>query len=136
MTNQQPGTIGWIDLTVTDADAVRDFYQAVAGWTPDPVSMGDYNDYNMLPQPGSDPVAGICHARGPNAGLPAQWLMYIVVADLDASLEAVVRGGGEVLVRRPPASWGAMAVIRDPAGAVCALFQNNAADSDSSSGTA
>ena len=39
-----------------------------------PESMGTHNDFNML-RPGSGkPVAGICHARGPNANLPAQWL--------------------------------------------------------------
>jgi predicted enzyme related to lactoylglutathione lyase len=26
-----PGQIGWIDLTVPDAEAVRDFYQDVTG---------------------------------------------------------------------------------------------------------
>jgi predicted enzyme related to lactoylglutathione lyase len=26
-----PGQIGWIDLTVPDAPALRDFYQAVTG---------------------------------------------------------------------------------------------------------
>jgi predicted enzyme related to lactoylglutathione lyase len=26
------GKIGWLDLTVDDADAVRDFYREVVGW--------------------------------------------------------------------------------------------------------
>ena len=45
--NPEIGMIGWTDLTVENADEVRDFYQAVVGWTPAPVKMGDYNDYCM-----------------------------------------------------------------------------------------
>ena len=54
MGEEQPavGRIGWIDLTVPDALAIRDFYQAVVGWRAEPVEMGDYSDYSMLP-PGS-----------------------------------------------------------------------------------
>ena len=29
------GTIGWTDLTVPDADGLRDFYSAVVGWGAD-----------------------------------------------------------------------------------------------------
>ena len=119
-----PGQIGWIDLTVADAPALRDFYQSVTGWTHSSVSMGAYRDFCMHP-PGQDhPVAGICPASGPNAGLPTVWLVYITVADLDASLRACLERGGKLL--RPAHDMGAMGrycVIQDPAGAACALFE-------------
>lgn len=116
------GTIGWHDLTVADAEGVRDFYQRVVGWAPSPVDMGGYSDFNMLDGDGV-PAAGICHARGPNADLPSQWLLYIVVDDLDDSVEACVDGGGEVVSGPRGAGEGRICVIRDPAGAVCALYQ-------------
>jgi predicted enzyme related to lactoylglutathione lyase len=56
-----PGQIGWIDLTVPDAPALRDFYQGVTGWTPSPVEMGGYQDFCMHPHGEPQPVAGICH---------------------------------------------------------------------------
>lgn len=118
-----PGAIGWIDLTVPDAPQVRDFYAAVAGWRAEPVDMGEYADFAMAPADGP-PVAGICHARGSNAGLPAQWIIYIVVADLDAALAEVPARGGSVV--RPVTDMGASgryAVVQDPGGAVAALFQ-------------
>jgi predicted enzyme related to lactoylglutathione lyase len=37
----KPGTITWQDLTVGDAEAIRDFYAAVVGWTPESVKMGE-----------------------------------------------------------------------------------------------
>ena len=61
-TTPKPGTITWQDLTVGDAEALRDFYAAVVGWTPEPVKMGDYADFTMKAD--TEPVAGICHARG------------------------------------------------------------------------
>ncbi len=61
----EEGQIGWIDLTVPNAGVIRYFYQHVTGWVPSPVAMGGYEDYCMTPPSGVQPVAGICHARGP-----------------------------------------------------------------------
>ena len=121
---QKPGTIAWQDLTVADAEGIRDFYKNVVGWDSDPVSMGDYSDFNMLPSGGGGPAAGICHARGGNADLPPVWMIYIVVEDLERSLAACTGGGGEILLGPKEMGPGsAYAVIRDPAGAVSALYQ-------------
>jgi predicted enzyme related to lactoylglutathione lyase len=122
-----PGTIAWCDLTTTNADAMRDFYAQVAGWTPRAEAMDGYSDYCMLPAGGDDPVAGICHARGANADIPPQWLVYIVVEDVDASATRCVERGGTVVAGPRPMAGGRFAVIRDPAGAVCALFTPPAA---------
>jgi predicted enzyme related to lactoylglutathione lyase len=117
------GTIGWIDLTVPDASKVRDFYCKVVGWTTSEVDMGGYADYCVHP-PDGDPVAGICHARGTNAEMPPAWLIYITVADLNASLAKCRTLGGEVVTAvRDMGGYGRIAVVRDPAGAVCALIQ-------------
>jgi predicted enzyme related to lactoylglutathione lyase len=115
------GSVSWFDLTVDDADGVRDFYQAVVGWEPVALSMGDYNDYCMNTPAGAT-VAGVCHARGGNAGLPAQWLLYITVADLDHSVAEVERRGGKLLTPVKGYGEGRYCIIQDPAGAVAALY--------------
>jgi len=117
------GSIGWVDLTVDDAASIRDFYADVVGWKPEPVDMGDYSDFNMTRADGT-PSAGVCHARGSNADLPASWLVYVNVPDLDGSMERCRARGGEVVVGpKEMSGHGRYAVIRDPAGAVMALFQ-------------
>jgi hypothetical protein len=118
------GTIGWFDLTVADADTVRDFYQAVVGWNATEVDMGGYADFMMnVPETGTG-VAGVCWKRGGNAEMPSQWLVYISVANLDTSMQACRAGGGQVLVApREMGHYGIYCVIQDPAGAVCALIQ-------------
>lgn len=117
------GTVAWRDLTVPDAGPIRDFYSRVVGWTAEPVDMGGYADFNMKMPGAAQPAAGICHARGSNAALPAQWLMYIVVEDLKHSLAEVAALGGSVVSAPRSAGGGEFCVIRDPAGAVCALYQ-------------
>ena len=120
----QIGTIGWHDLTVENAEEVRDFYGRVVGWEPSAVDMGEYSDFSMAP-PGGEAVGGVCHARGSNAGLPAQWLMYVTVEDADESARRCVELGGKVLMG--PRDFGPTArycVIEDPAGAVLALYSS------------
>jgi predicted enzyme related to lactoylglutathione lyase len=116
------GKIGWIDMSVDDADGVRDFYKAVVGWSHEDVSMGDYADYSMT-TPGGEAVSGICHARGSNASLPRGWLIYITVDDVDASAAACEAHGGEVIVPVQGLAGGRFCVIRDPSGATAALYQ-------------
>ena len=121
--NERLGRVEWFDLTVTDAEPVRAFYEKVTGWTADPLSMGDYNDYCMQAKSG-DVVAGICHARGANQGLPAQWILYINVDNLEQSLQACQSAGGKVLGSiREQAGSGRYCLIEDPAGATCALYE-------------
>ena len=117
------GSIAWRDLTVPDAAKVRDFYASVVGWRPENVDMGGYSDYNMCAPGSGSAVAGVCHARGTNASLPAQWLIYIVVEDVDAAAARCLASGGKVLVKPKGLGAGRYCVIEDPAGAVCALYQ-------------
>jgi uncharacterized protein len=116
-----PGSISWQDLTVADADAIRDFYQAVVGWKAEPVSVGSYADFVMNAD--GTPVAGVCHARGVNSDIPPQWLIYITVEDLDHSLDECRRLGGSLVAGPRSYGGGRFCVIKDPAGAVCALYQ-------------
>jgi len=41
------GQIAWNDLTVPDAEPVREFYESVVGWGASPVTMDGYSDYSM-----------------------------------------------------------------------------------------
>jgi predicted enzyme related to lactoylglutathione lyase len=116
------GSIVWTDLTVADAVRIRDFYAAVVGWGIEPVSMGDYSDFSMVTPGDKTPIAGVCHARGPNARLPPQWLIYVSVPNLDASVRRCLELGGKVV--DGPRSMGEkkFCVIQDPAGAVAGLI--------------
>ena len=118
------GTVGWFDLTIDNADEIREFYEQVVGWTSTPLSMGTYNDFVMSAPSTGDPVSGICNARGNNKGLPPAWLMYVNVDDILSSTEQCKKLGGELIAPiRKMDGHGKFCVIRDPAGAVMALFE-------------
>jgi uncharacterized protein len=117
------GSIIWSDLTIPNAEEIREFYSKVVGWTFTSVSMGSYSDFQMNAPATGEAVAGICHARGLNAGLPPQWLVYITVEDIDICIEQCKALGGSILVGPKPMGMnGTFCVIKDPAGAVAALF--------------
>ena len=120
----QIGKIEWFDLTVQNATEVRDFYANVIGWEPSPVSMGDYDDFNMNMPGSGTTAAGVCHARGGNSNLPAQWLIYVRVADMDQSITACKSSGGRVIDGPRPVGESRFCVIQDPAGAVLALISD------------
>lgn len=120
------GRISWLDLTVPDASATRDFYREVVGWTVQDVEMEDagerYADYSMLGEDGRS-SAGICHARGVNVGLPSVWTIYLPVGDLAESLRLVEAEGGRVLKATKGADGEyAYAAIQDPVGVSLALM--------------
>jgi len=117
-------SIAWVDLTLPDAEGMRDFYAAVMGWRPEPVPMGDYSDFNMCDAAG-DAAAGVCHARGRNAELPPVWMVYFQVPDLDESLAQAQAAGGTVLQQPKGAGSGRFAVLRDPAGTVFAVAESH-----------
>lgn len=124
------GRIAWLDLTVSDASAARDFYGEVVGWSVQDVEMEDaagrYSDYAMCAPEGA--VAGICHARGVNEGLPPVWMIYLPVGDLAQSLARVRELGGEVIAARKGSDGEyAYAAVRDPVGAYLALVPSRSA---------
>lgn len=118
------GAISWKDLTVPNATDVKEFYCKVVGWTSEDHNMGDYADYCVKSPDTGETVAGICHARGPNANIPPVWLIYITVKDVDESAQKCRELGGQVIDGPRKVGGGRFCIIKDPAGAVAGLYQS------------
>jgi predicted enzyme related to lactoylglutathione lyase len=122
--SDQLGSVSWMDLTVPNADDIRDFYRDVVGWTSNEVDMGGYHDYCMNSPESGRTIGGICHTRGMNADMPPVWLVYISVLDLEESIQrCIVRGGKLVFGPKGMGGKGTFCVIQDPAGAYVALYE-------------
>lgn len=117
------GHIAWHDLTVPHADKVADFYHRVVGWKIRPVSMGEYQDFEML-APAGNSVAGVCFPRGVNANIPPQWILYVTVPDVPDVVASATRHGGKVVYGPQPMGGGTIAIIQDPAGAYLGLYHS------------
>jgi uncharacterized protein len=123
---ESAGRIHWLDLTVPHASATLNFYQRVVGWAVRDVAVEDgdhrYVDYELLRDDG-DPVAGIRHAHGVNAGLPPVWMIHLPVGDLAESLRRVGEEGGKIIrATRGSDREYVYAAVQDPVGACVALL--------------
>ncbi|RXS85459.1 VOC family protein [Streptomyces sp. TM32] len=120
----QPGTPCWVDLAAPDQQAAIDFYSQVFGWAGEigPAETGGYAVCRL----NDKPVAGIM-AAVPMGGQPAPptvWTTYLAATDADATAQAVTKAGGTVLMPvMDVMTLGRMAIVADPTGAVCGLWQ-------------
>jgi predicted enzyme related to lactoylglutathione lyase len=118
----EPGGLLWEDLRSTDPAAACAFYSAVFGHLTAPFEMAG-PDYSTFSRPGEDgPLGGIGGMMG-QEGIPSHWLVYFQVADADAAVAAVDGLGGTVLAPPFDTSFGRMAALTDPAGAVFWIAQ-------------
>ena len=116
------GAIVWQDLTVEDAEGIRDFYCEVVGWQAAPHNMGEYDDFNIKTAAG-EVITGICHARATNANIPPVWMLYVNVEDVDKSAARCLEFGGQVLDGPRMMGDSRFCVIQDPAGAIIGLIR-------------
>lgn len=116
------GQIIWRDLTVSNAETVKAFYQGVIGWEFSDHDMGDYVDYNVIVKETKEVISGICHKRDTNSDIPSVWLSYVYVDDVKKALEGVIELGGNIVVPLRKMGEADFAVIEDPAGAIIALL--------------
>ncbi len=120
-TTYPPGTPIWVDLSTSDVDAGRRFYQELFGWTSDEPAPPEYGGYAMFRQ-GSKTVAG----SGPlmEGGHPA-WNTYLRASSAAETTQKVRDAGGEVVVEPMQImDAGTMAVFKDPTGAYISIWQD------------
>jgi predicted enzyme related to lactoylglutathione lyase len=109
----EEGDIFWLDLFTPDPAQAAAFYEAVAGFHTDEGEVAG-RPRTLLSSQGIA-RAGIARME-PGKARP-QWLPYILVQDIPATLERARRAGGSVVV--PPRAdvlEGNVAVISDPQG--------------------
>lgn len=93
-THAIPLTIDYIEITVTDMAAARDFYGAAFGWT-----FTDYGaEYSGIRTPAeaeseSDEAGGLLLADAVSGGGP---LVLLYSPELDATADAVTAAGGTI----------------------------------------
>ena len=117
MTNPH-GTPIWYELLSADADASRDFYSKVLGWTVHDADPGGM-DYRMIDAGGGDFAGGLMQLTPEMqaGGARPTWLFYIGVDDVDAAVGQVTALGGSV--HMPAITMegvGRMAMVADPQG--------------------
>ena len=123
-TGYSPGTPCWVDLLSPDVDASIAFYTGLFGWGTETVHDPDGNRiYTLLTKDGQH-TAGLSAQPPMMAGSPPVWNSYIATADADATAEAVLKAGGQVVMPAMAVmDVGTMAVCTDPTGAAFSIWQ-------------
>ncbi len=106
----------WFDLRTKHAAKSRAFYEQLFGWSVAEVPVGA-TTATMIG--GDKPWASVVSDGGEHLG----WFPYVQVPDLEAATKKAKQLGATAL--QPPAEGpaGTYTPIRDPGGAVFALFQ-------------
>lgn len=120
------GHVVWMDLTAPDAEGLKDFYAAVVGWTATGVDMGGYQDFVMTAPSKAgqlEGAVGVCHTRGSNAEIPAMWVPYFAVADLDKAVSTATSMGGTMIGDIRAFGDSRFAIMKDPEGVAFGLAQ-------------
>ncbi len=97
---QRMGAMGWQELHTVDHEAAWKFYSALFGWThATTLDMGEHGSYFIYRHPG-DPegsmMGGMYDAARWEDRAP-EWLHYVNVDGMDATLERITQRGGRVL---------------------------------------
>ena len=123
ITKHSPGSFSWLELATTDQDAAKQFYGPLLGWSANDFPMGPNDFYTMYQLNGAD-MAG-CYKIGPQMqGMPPSWTLYVAVEDAAAAAARAVELGGKVLTDAMDVmTFGRMAVLQDPTGAVFNVWQ-------------
>jgi hypothetical protein len=123
----EPGALCWTELSTRDTKKAAAFYTQFLGWKAKTGGEGVNAYTEFTAAAGTYPMAGMIDiaAFGPRGEhVPANWMPYFQVADINAGFEKAKSLGAEVGV--PPtkiADAGQFTVLADPQGAMFSLFQ-------------
>jgi predicted enzyme related to lactoylglutathione lyase len=122
--NPKIGQFCWNELATSNVDAAKEFYGKVFGWEFSDYDSGDMV-YTIIKCNGED-FGGIWSIpKEKEKEIPPHWMAYILVNDLNASLEKSTQNGASIIRPASPAGdKGYFAIIKDPAGAYIALWQS------------
>ncbi|MGW8884867.1 VOC family protein [Streptomyces sp. NPDC055749] len=115
-----PGALGWVELSTRDTTEALAFYPAVLGWT-----VKGAESYTHWGVDGADFGGMMAMDEKFQPEVPPHWLPYFVVTDVDATAAMALSAGGDQLM--PPTSipdGPRIAVLRDPQGAVFGIHKS------------
>jgi len=125
VTEYQPGTFCWAELSAREPSGAKKFYKEIFAWNFDDNPIPGGGVYTMCKARNRD-VCALYEQPGEqiSRGVPPHWMLYVSVANVDASTKRATDLGGKV--HAPPfdvMDIGRMSVIEDPSGAIFALWQ-------------
>ncbi|SBT89575.1 hypothetical protein GA0115233_101068 [Streptomyces sp. DI166] len=114
-----PGTLGWVELMTRAPERAIAFYRALFGW-----SVNASPHYTQWGIEGADFGGMVTMDEKFPHEVPAHWLPYFAVADVDESAAKATEAGGSALMEPTTVADGPrIAVLRDPQGAMFGVYR-------------
>jgi predicted enzyme related to lactoylglutathione lyase len=123
MNPPKPGEFCWNELVTTSVPAAKKFYSALLGWKTKAFGKNAVG-YTIILKGKTDKNGMGGMMKCPKPGNPAQWIPYILVEDVDATVKKSKKLRGKVCV--PPfdvPTVGRIAVLSDPQGAAFGIIK-------------
>lgn len=117
----QPGAPAWHQVNTREPDKAEEFYKEVFGWESEQLDTGG-TDYWQFTAGGKNAAGMFRMGDDFPDDVPAHWIVYFAVEDLDAAYEKAKEGGATVRAEPLDNEAGRMAVFTDPNGAAFALI--------------
>lgn len=124
MNTPMTGKFCWNELSTPDINAAKDFYGRLLGWKFTDHVRGD-TTFTMITC-GDEEFGGMWHiATEQRNKIPPHWMGYILVEDLEHTLEKATAMGATVKMPITHAGdKGRFSIIVDPTGAHIAFWQS------------
>jgi uncharacterized protein len=122
-TVNRPGAMAWNELDTREPDAAESFYADVFGWSTERIEQDGSFVYGSLQLDGRK-IGGLLPMGDEfPAHMPASWVVYFGVDDIDATAAKAEKLGGGVRMPRREVPAGAFSVLSDLHGAVFAVVE-------------
>ena len=118
-------TFDWIEIRTNNMEATAAFYESLFGWKTTDRETADGSDVWIF-DTGSEPRIQNLRRGGiwlRPEGERLGFVVYVLVDDIETTLEQVKRLGGEVVGPRIPVGAGHAAHFTDPSGNLVALYE-------------
>lgn len=121
LSHRYPGRVCWVELFSRDRERAAAFYTGMFGWDIQAQKDSGYWTYSAA----GIPLGGMLDVTPAQFdGVPARWILYFAVADVDAAVARVQALGGSIhMPAQDLPGVGRFAVAADPQHADFTLFR-------------
>jgi uncharacterized protein len=119
------GSFGWAELNARGVEKAVRFYEQVFGWTTKESSTGGSEGappYFEFQKDGESVLGALEMQPELPPEVPAYWLIYFSIGDVDAAARKAAELGGREVVAPQDFTGGRFAIVTDPQGATFGLL--------------
>lgn len=121
-----PGDWCHIEFLTSDATRSKHFYGEVFGWQFEDIPGADYVNVRTSEDGIEGGIGGVAQSTGTAPKAPNGLYAYLLAPDMDATLAAIERAGGEIVIPKTDVfGMGEFAHFRDPDGNLIGLWRDS-----------